>query len=44
MPRRDGWSLAIVNGPPQVQRVREICALSEVLALEDEPRAYVGEA
>jgi len=35
--RRDGWSLAIVKGPPQVQRVLEICGLTEVLPLADEP-------
>jgi anti-sigma B factor antagonist len=37
--RRDGWSLAIVKGPPQVQRVLEICGLTEVLPLADEPIA-----
>jgi anti-anti-sigma factor len=35
--RRDGWNLAIVKGPPQVQRVLEICGLTEVLPLADEP-------
>ena len=35
--RRDGWSLAIVKGPPQVQRVLEICGLTEVLPLAEEP-------
>jgi hypothetical protein len=35
--RRDGWSLAIVKGPPQVQRVPEICGLTEALPLADEP-------
>ena len=35
--RRDGWSLTIVKGPPQVQRVLEICGLTEVLPLADEP-------
>jgi anti-sigma B factor antagonist len=35
--RRDGSSLAIVKGPPQVQRVLEICGLTEVLPLADEP-------
>jgi anti-anti-sigma factor len=34
--RRDGWNLAIVKGPPQVQRVLEICGLTEVLPLADE--------
>jgi anti-sigma B factor antagonist len=37
--RRDGWSPAIVKGPPQVQRVLEICGLTEVLPLADEPVA-----
>jgi anti-anti-sigma factor len=35
--RRDGWNLAIVKGPPQVQRILEICGLTEVLPLADEP-------
>ena len=35
--RRDGWNLAIVKGPPQVQRVLDICGLTEVLPLADEP-------
>jgi anti-sigma B factor antagonist len=35
--RRDGHSLTIVNGPPQVRRVLEICGLSETLPLADEP-------
>ena len=35
--RRDGWSLAIVKGPPQVQRVLELCGLTEALPLADEP-------
>jgi anti-anti-sigma factor len=34
--RRDGWNFAVVNGPPQVQRVLEICGLTEVLPLADE--------
>jgi len=34
--RRDGWSLAIVKGPPEVQRVLEICGLNEVLPPADE--------
>jgi anti-sigma B factor antagonist len=43
--RRDGRSLAIVKGPPQVQRVLDICGLTEVLALADEPlEAGGGEA
>jgi anti-sigma B factor antagonist len=40
--RRAGRSLAIVKGPPQVQRVLEICGLTEVLALADEPRGTDG--
>ena len=35
--RRDGWSLAIVKGPPQVQRILELCGLTEVLPLADKP-------
>jgi anti-anti-sigma factor len=35
--RRDGWNLAIVKGPRQVQRVLELCGLTEVLPLADEP-------
>jgi anti-anti-sigma factor len=35
--RRGGWSLAIVKGPPQVQRVLELCGLTEVLPIADEP-------
>jgi anti-anti-sigma factor len=35
--RRDRWRLTIVNGPPQVRRVLEICGLSETLPLADEP-------
>jgi anti-sigma B factor antagonist len=37
--RRDGWNLAIVKGPPQVQRVLELCGLTEVLPLADQPVA-----
>jgi anti-sigma B factor antagonist len=35
--QRDGRSLAIVKGSPQVQRVLEVCGLTEVLAPADEP-------
>jgi anti-sigma B factor antagonist len=35
--RRGGWKLAIVKGPPQVQRVLEFCGLTEVLPLADQP-------
>jgi len=35
--RRFGWSLAIVTGTPQVQRILEICGLADVLPLADEP-------
>jgi anti-anti-sigma factor len=35
--QRDGRGLAIVKGSPQVQRVLELCGLSEVLAPADEP-------
>jgi anti-anti-sigma factor len=41
--RGDGRSLAIVKGPPQVQRVLDICGLTEVLALADEPLGADGE-
>jgi anti-anti-sigma factor len=34
--RRDGWSLAIIKGP-QVQRVLELCGLTEVLPVAGEP-------
>lgn len=37
--RRDGWSLTIVQGPPQVRRALEICGLTPVLPLADEPPA-----
>jgi anti-sigma B factor antagonist len=37
--RRDGLELTIVRGPPQVQRVMEICGLGDVLPLADEPPA-----
>jgi anti-anti-sigma factor len=40
--RRAGRSLAIVKGPAQVQRVLELCGLTEVLALADEPPGIDG--
>jgi anti-anti-sigma factor len=37
--RRDGWSLTLVKGPPQIQRVFEISGLSDVLPFADVPPA-----